>query len=242
MVRAINRDVGMKCVICGNEIRGRYLVDVWQQPMCAGHNIEYCSSCGRFVKPGDLHLPDGRCLCSYCVPTIVRTQQHIEWVEQRVRPMLAKNGIGDLPASIPIKLVSPAEIARLNGSAQVNLNQQGLTKSSKSMSILGTKCSHTIYMQDNLPRIRFAGVLAHEMLHVWMNEKGITLQPMLTEGFCNVGSYIVFKAIDNDLSLHMIKLLEQDRDPVYGDGFRKVVEFYRKNNSLTQVMMQLKRL
>ena len=94
-------------------------------------------------------------------------------------------------------------------------------------------------MLDNLPKIRFAGVLAHEMLHVWMNEKGIALQPMLTEGFCNVGSYVVYKAINTDMSLHMIKIMEQDPDPVYGNGFRKVVELYHKSNSLTQVMKQL---
>jgi hypothetical protein len=80
------------------------------------------------------------------------------------------------------------------------------------------------------------------MLHVWMNEKGISLQPQLTEGFCNVGSYVVYKAINTEMSLNMIKMLEQDPSPVYGDGFRRVVELYRKCNSLTQVMMQLKRL
>lgn len=232
----------MKCVICGAEIFGRYLVDVWGQPMCAGHKIEYCSSCGRFVKPSDLHLPDGRCLCPFCVPSVVRLQQHIDIVEQRVRPVLAKNGIGDLPAAIPIKLVPAAELARLNGSGQVNLNQQGLTKTLKSIGLHGPKCSHTIYMLDNLQKTRFAGVLAHEMLHVWMNEKGISLQPQLTEGFCNVGSYVVYKAINTEMSLNMIKMLEQDPSPVYGDGFRRVVELYRKCNSLTQVMMQLKRL
>ena len=230
----------MKCTLCGTEIRGSYLFDTWQQAICACHKVEHCSSCGRFVKPTDLHLPDGRCLCSVCKPSVVSLPQHIEWVCKRVRSILASHGINDLPTDIPTKLVSPAEMAKLNGSGQINLYQPGLAQTSKTIGLFGSHCKHTIYIFDFLPKIQFAGVLAHEMLHVWQNEKGISLPPIYTEGFCNLGSYVVYTAINTELSRHFVKRLEEDPHPVYGDGFRKVLEIYRRNNKLNQIINHIK--
>lgn len=231
----------MKCTICNTEIMGRYLMDAWHQAICASHKVEYCSSCGRFVKSADIHLGDGRCLCSFCHPSIVRTQQHIEWVEKRVRDILGRQGIDDLPPNIPVKLVSPAEMAKQNGTNQINLCQPGLTRTSKIVGMLSSHCTHTILIFDHLPKIQFAGVLAHEMLHVWQNERGISLPPLYTEGFCNVGSYVVYKAIDTELSRHFIKQLEQDPHPVYGDGFRKVAAIYERSKNLADTMAAILR-
>ena len=231
----------MKCTLCTSEIRGSYLLDTWHQPICACHKVEYCSSCGRFVKPTDLHLTDGRCLCSFCAPSIVSLPQHIEWVNKRVRSILVLHGINDLPVDIPIKLVTPAEMAKLNGSGQVNLLQPGLARTSKMTGLFFSRCKHSIYIFNHLPKIQFAGVLAHEMLHVWQNEKGISLSPMCTEGFCNLGSYVVYASIGTEVSRHFMKRLEEDPHPVYGDGFRKVLEVYRKIGSdLSKVMVHIR--
>lgn len=236
LFRIEQRACDMKCTICNTEIRGRYLIDTWHQPICAFHKVEYCSSCGRFVKPTDFHSGDGRCLCSFCQPSIVRTPQHIEWVEERVRDILSKQGITDLPTNLSIKLVSPVEMSHLNGTNQVSLFQPGLTRTSKTISMFTSHCTHVIYIFDNLPKIQFAGVLAHEMLHVWQNEKGITLSPIYTEGFCNMGSYVVYRAINTELSQHLIKQLEKDPNPIYGDGFRIVTDIYKNSNSLADTM------
>lgn len=129
------------------------------------------------------------------------------------------------------------EMAKLNGSRQVSLLQPGLACTSRTVGLLVSRCKHTIYIFDYLPKIKFAGVLAHEMLHAWQHEKGISMPPMLTEGFCNLGSYVVYAAINTELSRHLMKSLEEDTDPVYGDGFRNVLEVYRKEgNELNKVM------
>lgn len=229
----------MKCLICNMEIEGRYWIDAWQQAICGCHKVEYCSSCGRLVKPTDLHLDDGRCLCSFCKPSVVSLPQHIEWVSKRVRSILATYGIDDLPMDIPIKLVTPAEMAKLNGSGQVNLFQPGLALTSKTVGLFVSCCKHAIYIFNHLPKIQFAGVLAHEMLHVWQHEKGISLPPMYTEGFCNFGSYLVYTSIDTEVSRHFMKRLEEDLHPIYGDGFRKVLEVYRKIGSDLNKVMKL---
>lgn len=226
----------MKCTLCGAELQGTYLIDSWQQPICACHKVEYCSSCGRFVKPVDLHLPDGRCLCSFCKPSIVSLPQHIEWVGERVRSMLSLHGIHGLPIGVPIMLVPPNEMARLNGMQQVNLLQLGLTRMFRTTELFVTKCKYSVYILDYLPKIQFAGVLAHEMLHVWQHEKNISLNPMLTEGFCNLGSYVVYAAINTELSRHFMKSLEEDPNPIYGNGFRRVLSVYRKEGNLQGTM------
>lgn len=222
----------MKCSICNTDIIGRYLIDAWGQTICADHKKEHCSSCGRFVRPADTHLTDGRCLCAYCLPSVVRLPEHIAWVETRVRSILASHGISDIPKDIPIRLVSPTEMSKLSGSRHINLSQPGLTRTLKTMGLFFKHFSHRIYLFDYLPKIQFAGVLAHEMLHVWQNERSISLSSKYTEGFCNVGSYVVYSSINTELSRCLIKQLEEDPDPVYGDGFREVVNVFKLKKNL----------
>ena len=140
----------MKCAICHTDIKGRYLIDAWGQLICAEHKAEFCSSCGRFIASTDLHLADGRCLCPHCRPSVVSLPQHVEWVEKRVRTILSSRGITDIPAGIPIKIVTPNEMARLNGSRQLNLFQPGLTQTTKLMGLFMSSCKHTIYIFDYL--------------------------------------------------------------------------------------------
>lgn len=233
----------MKCTLCGAVLRGNYLIDSWQQPVCACHKVEYCSSCGRFVKPSELHLPDGRSLCSFCQSSVVSLPQHVEWVEKRVRSILFSHGIQNMPKDILIKLVTPMEMAKLNGTGQVNLFQPGLACTSRTVGLLVSRCKHTIYIFNHLPKIKFAGVLAHEMLHAWQHEKGISMSSMLIEGFCNLGSYVVYAAINTELSQYFMKCLEEDTDPVYGDGFRKVLEIYRNvGNDINKVIENIRQI
>lgn len=96
----------MKCSICNTDIIGRYWIDAWGQAICTDHKIEHCSSCGRFVRPIDTHLTDGRYLCAFCLPFVVRLPEHIAWVEMRVRSILASHGIPNILKDIPICLVS----------------------------------------------------------------------------------------------------------------------------------------
>lgn len=226
----------MKCTICNTNIKGHYFTDVWEQSICANHRVEHCFSCGRFVRPADLHLADGRCFCSFCHPSIVIFPEHIAWVEKRVRTVLYSHGISNIPQNLSIHLVSPSDMANLTHSKQINLYQPGLTVTSRMTGLFLSRCNHTIYIFDYLPKIQFAGILAHEILHAWQNEEEISLTPPLVEGFCNVGSYIVYKSIGNKLSRHFIKRLEEDPDTVYGDGFRKVKEVYQKMGNLEQTI------
>lgn len=229
----------MKCLICNTDIKGHYLKDEWQQFICVHHQVEQCSSCGRFVKPSDLHVADGRCLCNFCRPSVVILDEHIKWVEKRVRFIFSSHGIIDIPLDVPIHLVTPADMAKLKGANFIDLFQPGLTITSKTIGLFCSKYNHTIYIFNYLPKIQFAGVLAHEMLHVWQNGNNYFLSPKYTEGFCNLGSYLIYKTIDTDLSKYFIERLKTNPDPIYGDGFREVFEMYRSVKDLKIVMNRL---
>lgn len=221
----------MKCTICDKEIgSGRYLINnYWGQTIHDYHEVSYCSSCGRFADAKILVLSDGRKICTLCQKSITVTEKEILWAEQQVRSFLAPVGFDGLPVQVPVKIVSTKELARLQGlSNSININQRGLTLTRYTTGLLQQSMKHEIYILDYLPKILFAGVLAHEMLHVWLNENQIQMPPPQTEGFCNMGSYLIYSSINHPLASFHKQQLQINADPIYGDGFRFIFDQFQK--------------
>lgn len=206
------------------------------------YTMDICTSCGNQIQSKDVHLSDGRGICAKCLPAIVKTQQHVLWVKERVISILEKYGINDISKNIPIKVVPTIELAKVQNSTAINIMQLGLTYTKITVGSFNSKMEHQIYIIEGLHKILFAGTLAHEYLHVWQNENSISLPPSLTEGFCNMGSYVVYQAINTDLSHYLLKNLEENQDPIYGDGFREVKEIYNKAGNLRLTMEYIKSL
>ncbi len=225
----INMLKPVMCVICGQYITGRYYVDSWKQPAHEHHDIKYCFCCGRITGKNALSLPDERQICIHCQPKIVKTKQEIDWVEKKVREVFAKVGFNDVPLNLPIEICNVNKLNSLYGSNNIDLNQRGLAHFTKIITNGITKLEHKIYIIDYMTKTAFAGVLAHELLHVWQNEKGINAPRNICEGFCNLGSYIVFYAINNQDSNKFIEQMEMNPDSIYGEGYRKVKKFLDKN-------------
>ena len=63
--------------------------------------------------------------------------------------------------------------------------------------------------------------LAHELLHSWISLYGIKLPNNEAEGLCNLGKFLVLKQEKNKDAAYLIHwALEENKDPVYGDGYR----------------------
>lgn len=184
--------------------------------------LDICISCGCSVYSEGIRMLDGRCICKKCAPAVVKTQDHIEWVKERVVPVLRKYGAFGIPDDVPISIVSTNELAKIQNCKDINLTQLGLTYTSCMISLFGTKMEHKIYIVEGLHKILFAGVLAHEYLHVWQNERNIKLPLLYCEGFCNLGSYLVYRNISNELSHTLYVRMRDGNDPVYSEGFRQV--------------------
>ncbi|MCR5818440.1 MAG: protein DA1 [Prevotella sp.] len=226
----------MKCAYCGEELRGMFKKDLHGFGAHPEHAFQ-CFSCQRFVASTDHRLPDGRYQCADCMQKEVKTDKHVEWVETRVKQMLAAHGIDKWPSSVPIRLIQPRYTP---GRPATQAHKMGETKVAKSI----FSKSYEVNMLNHMHRIVFGGVLAHELLHVWQYERNIYLRSELTEGFCNLGSWIVYKHMATPVSQAMMTILERDPTPVYGDGFRIVKAVYDNlaNGSLPDVMSQLKKM
>ena len=61
----------------------------------------------------------------------------------------------------------------------------------------------------------------------------------MTEGLCNLGAYLVLQRIDQEMARMLMKQLETDRDPIYGDGLRKVLALYKQLGSVNNLVEYL---
>lgn len=82
------------------------------------------------------------------------------------------------------------------------------------------------YVLRHLSKTCYAGVLAHEMLHLWQNKNGLSPRRDICEGFYNLESFEILKSICTQVAISRISALEQDPDPIYGEGFRRVKAVY----------------
>lgn len=73
-----------------------------------------------------------------------------------------------------------------------------------------------------LSPIRFQGVVAHELGHVWTALHCVRLQPWAEEGFCELLAYRFYVDLGTAESYFHARCIEENPDPIYGDGFRRM--------------------
>jgi len=80
-----------------------------------------------------------------------------------------------------------------------------------------------IAVLQGLPAVLFQGVTAHELGHVWLIVHGIQgLPSWAEEGFCEYLSYRYYYDLNTPESRYHAVSIENNADPVYGEGFRRV--------------------
>jgi hypothetical protein len=90
---------------------------------------------------------------------------------------------------------------------------------------------HTIYVLNGIPSINIEGIIAHELMHIWITENTKNnLSDRLREGSCNFISYLYLNSQRSTKAELIIKLMEDDPDEVYGGGFRKVKSQFEFQN------------
>jgi hypothetical protein len=80
-----------------------------------------------------------------------------------------------------------------------------------------------ISILSGLPKTLFRGVVAHELGHVWLKMNDVEgLENQAEEGFCELLSFRLYMQIDTLESRYYAIGMEQNPDPLYGAGFRKI--------------------
>jgi hypothetical protein len=216
------------CTVCQGQLTGKYLYNHWGEtahPQHQGKTTHQCSTCHRFLSATTqqgIQYGDGRIVCGLCQMTAVTAPDAVEPSRRRVLQMLNTVGFSYIPDYLSIIL---SDQRRLNQSLKkrAHANSHGLTKTvEKSVNGVVQYREHSIFILYGLPRIVFEGVLAHELLHVWLNEQPNTRErtPQEIEGFCNLGTACMYQQEDTPLSHYLLERMHKDTDAVYGEGYR----------------------
>ena len=206
--------VPAQCVVCGNLILGPCYRDGLGNMVCMQHKdvAAHCLSCGRLCsKEKANHIGLGQYVCETCTAH-TPMESDIPKISDYVKKVLSDAGISDIP-TFTLHLVEIEELKKVIGRVcEGYASYDGI--------------HYSIHVLKHLSRTCYASVLAHEMLHLWQMKLHLKPKQDICEGFCNLGSYEVLKAIGTPVARNRMTGLENDHDPIYGDGFRKVKKVY----------------
>lgn len=217
------------CVVCEQEIRGQYTYDHWgnkAHPEHEGIPTKACHVCARLLSAfnlaGGRQLDDGRLLCGKCHQSEIQSFQQVQQAKLDVIERMHSVGFEYIPDYIKIEFSQDQQLLNERMRASATGNIHGFTRTSRRLIPgYGEMLEHSISILSGLPRIAFMGVLAHELLHVWIHEQDLRhLSHAQVEGFCNLGTWLMYQSEDSELAQVLTQRMAEDTDPAYGDGYR----------------------
>ncbi len=198
------------CIICGKKIGlGKHYLDWAGNKACNRHTsdeMKMCVSCGRFCGPKSIELVKGEKLCPICQRNIV-TEKQCAKMAAWIKACYKRSPIGNIEM-VKLKSMSPEQMALASSGRTILGLAQGIGR------------DYTVFFYRHMSIVAFSDILAHELLHIWQYDHNINPDDLHCEGFCNLGSWFILRAINNPESLARMRWLEQSSDPIYGDGFR----------------------
>ena len=213
---------GSICDICFEPLNKSYLQDAWGNKYHQIHlkNGFFCDTCSRIISKritrGGFQFNDGRFMCNLCEANIVKANDSklISTSIDSIIKILKSKGINLENNDFEINLVDRHSL-QSSISETTNHNLETL----KAITILDNK-QYIINILWGLHQLEFEGVLAHELIHVWIDYHNIKLSDSRLEGLCNIGSSFVYKNTNTELSKILLKSLENNSDPIYGHGYK----------------------
>lgn len=219
-----------KCDVCHQPVEDKYIKDFWGNYYHAYHDkkMPSCDNCSRLIcsplTNGGYSINSNRFVCNICKPSVIKNKSQLRKILNNVLDILKTVGIVNLPTDLPITLIdSREELIRMSGNRLGNI--QGYTnyeESSMAGRIIDQK--YHIYILSNLHEEIFKAVLAHELLHVYLFQNKLDLRSDIREGFCNLGSDLIYEHYGSKLSKYRLKMMNESTDPDYGIGYKKMKE------------------
>jgi hypothetical protein len=201
------------CPVCRQAMTARRGVAMTGEQFCDRHLGQ--ASCALCAMPADatgLAIP----LCQRCAATSIRTRTDVKREIPAVKRQLADLGI----RTVRPVLVQLASAKVLRGTA--GDHALGVTVSR------GTDVVDLFVLQD-LPLLKFGTTVAHEVMHIYMTQNGFGHVPApAAEGLCQLLAYAWIIRQDGMLATAERRQIEENPDPIYGDGFRQAYEAVRR--------------
>jgi hypothetical protein len=223
------KHVAKRCALCGGVIQGGYLLDFWGNAYHISHQVETeaCEYCGRFIAPhttgGGVRYSDGRYICSHCRESAVTDKNEALLIMSEVSRHMQRFGMDVDIGEVELHVVGLNKMQRLSGRGSVRLT--GFTDFEEKKSLFGFSMKRRVdvYLLYGMPRIDVVSTLSHELAHVWQFRAGrLDNDEAFSEGSCNYASYLVLQNYHGRAADYVVANLVDDRNSVYGDGFRRV--------------------
>lgn len=230
--KCFDRDVALKCDVCGGVIEGQYLLNFWGNAYHPEHlgQILQCDFCNRLIVgqlvKGTVRLPDGRHLCGHCRPSAVTSAGKARELMLDVAEHLENYGLVVDPGRIELALVDQDSLSYLaTGRSD---DTKGFTDYTVKKNLFGQVRDETIhvYLLYGMPEVQMKSTIAHELTHVWQFTEGrLDQDRVLSEGSANFVSFLVLRQDGSPEAEFIIDNMTHDDDPAYGEGFRKVKNY-----------------
>jgi LIM domain-containing protein len=228
--KCFENHVALKCSHCGKTILGKFYQDFWGNKYHWEHldKEKQCDYCQRLisykVSGGGKKLADGRTVCNHCNKSAVNNLRKAKQFLDEAKFKLKIQGIRIENVEIELHLVDLDELKNIVKDGHSKNNVRGYsTYNYEKLNGEIIKKEFDIYILNNMHESFFISVAAHELMHIWQfvnspedNEK------ILSEGSCEYASYIVVKSSYDKYYKYVKKNLEENDDPVYGAGFKRV--------------------
>ena len=201
------------CPVCHRAMTARRGVALTGEQFCDRHlGLASCALCGMPADASGLAIS----LCRRCAATSVRTQGDVKRELPSIKHQLASLGIRTV-SPVRVQLASPERLRVIAGNHAL-----GVTVSQREEVI------DLLVLQD-LPLLKFGTTVAHEAMHSYMTQNGFGQVPSgIAEGLCQLLAYAWVIRQDGILAIAERRLIEENPDPIYGDGFRQAFQAVRR--------------
>lgn len=222
-----------RCALCGLPIVSSFYTFKYSEgkycEWCIKNNPA-CSICSRPIGGEIFMFPDGRRLCKECHSEVIMDIKEIEKIKDEIVLILKKNyniNIQNLPQ---IEVVSSDKL-------KTHFDEKDKAKESPELGIFWSRGGKEgIYILEGLPKSLLYETLAHEIAHSYqfdLNPKLTT--PKIVEGFAQ---WIASKILLSKGYYPQLDKL-QERDDIYGQGFREV-QYWELKNGFNYVVNKIK--
>jgi hypothetical protein len=225
------------CSVCNKVLEGKYIKNFWGDQYCPHHekDIPKCFSCGRLVSSkltgGCMSYKDGHRLCKICYDGSRQKSAQRNNLVPSIQKFFSSIGCKANWQKIPIQFTSLQQLKALSKS---NYQQQpvGLIRTTvqRQGSFVTHRSIRDILVLDGISHIHLSAVLAHELGHGYLFMNFFpTLPPMVEEGIAELFSYLWLQKQFDEEARYRMHLMENNRDPIYGIGFRQAYKSWQKN-------------
>ena len=226
------------CALCGDALNGTYRVGPHGEAFCKHHPDQeaYCHGCGA-VTPGGLN---GEGFCPGCAGQVLQEGPPAQELLAEVQACLRGQGLPWWPQSFPVRLVSRQELRSQPGIGSDSL--RGLIHQRLQVDARGQTARQItgIHLLCAQPTVLQGSVLAHELGHAWVFQRGLELPREVEEGFCEFCSHLWLSRSRDPRAVFLMKRIASNTQPIYGDGFRKV-QSWSTGAGFAGVLQQLER-